>query len=75
VMPSTVVMSMEEHGAIAGTAAALGGTLHFVAGILVMGILSAFASGAPLPMLWGIAGSAAVSCGLAWLTLRRPRAG
>jgi DHA1 family bicyclomycin/chloramphenicol resistance-like MFS transporter len=75
VMPSTVVMSMEEHGAIAGTAAALGGTLHFVAGILVMGVLSAFASGAPLPTLWGIAGSAAVSCGLAWLTLRRPRAG
>jgi MFS transporter, DHA1 family, multidrug resistance protein len=71
VIPATMVLSMEEHGAIAGTASALGGTLHFVAGIAVMAMLSPFADGNPLPMLWGIAGSAATAFLLAMLTLRR----
>ncbi|MDB5899729.1 MAG: Bcr/CflA family drug resistance efflux transporter, partial [Ramlibacter sp.] len=47
VVPATMVLSMDQHGAIAGTASALAGTLQFVAGILVMGLLSAFASGDP----------------------------
>jgi DHA1 family bicyclomycin/chloramphenicol resistance-like MFS transporter len=71
VVPATMVLSMEEHGAIAGTASALGGTLHFVCGVLVMGLLSPFANGAPVPMLLGIAGSAALACVLTWGTLRR----
>ena len=70
VVPATMVLSMEEHGSIAGTASALGGTLHFVAGIAVMGLLAPFANGAPAPMLAGIAGSAVLACGLAWGTLR-----
>jgi len=70
VIPATMVLSMEEHGTIAGTASALGGTLHFVAGILVMGLLSPFANGDPLPMLWGIAGSAVVALVLTRVTLR-----
>jgi len=71
VVPATMVLSMEEHGQIAGTAAALGGTLHFVAGITVMALVSPFANGDPVPMLWGIAGSAALALVLALLTLRR----
>ena len=71
VIPATMVLSMEEHGEIAGTASALGGTLHFVAGILVMGLLSPFANGDPVPMLWGIAGSAVIAFALAMVTLRR----
>jgi DHA1 family bicyclomycin/chloramphenicol resistance-like MFS transporter len=71
VVPATMVLSMEEHGAIAGTASALGGTLHFVCGVVVMGLLSPFANGAPVPMLLGIAGSAALACVLTWGTLRR----
>lgn len=71
VIPATMVLSMEEHGTIAGTASALGGTLHFAAGIAVMGLLAPFANGAPVPMLAGIAGSALLACGLAWGTLRR----
>jgi DHA1 family bicyclomycin/chloramphenicol resistance-like MFS transporter len=71
VVPATMVLSMEEHGTIAGTASALGGTLHFVAGIAVMGLLAPFANGNPLPMLAGIAGSALLACALAWGTLRR----
>jgi MFS transporter, DHA1 family, multidrug resistance protein len=72
VVPTSMVLSMEQHGAIAGTASALGGTLQFAAGIVVMGVLSPFANGDPIPMLLGIAGSAALSCALAWITLRRP---
>ena len=72
VVPASMVLSMEAHGAIAGTASALGGTLHFACGILVMGLLSAFANGDPVPMLAGIAGSAALACAFAWGTLRRP---
>jgi DHA1 family bicyclomycin/chloramphenicol resistance-like MFS transporter len=71
VVPATMVLSMEEHGTIAGTASALGGTLHFACGILVMGLLSAFANGDPVPMLVGIAGSAALALAFAWGTLRR----
>jgi DHA1 family bicyclomycin/chloramphenicol resistance-like MFS transporter len=71
VIPATMVLSMDAHGTIAGTASALGGTLHFVAGILVMGLLSPFANGNPVPMLWGIAVSAVVAFGLAMATLRR----
>jgi len=71
VVPATMVLSMEEHGAIAGAASALGGTLHFVCGIVVMGLLSTFANRDPVPMLAGIAGSAALACAFAWGTLRR----
>jgi MFS transporter, DHA1 family, multidrug resistance protein len=73
VVPATMVLSLEEHGTIAGTASALGGTLHFACGILVMGLLSVFASGDPIPMLAGIAGSAALACAFAWGTLRGSR--
>lgn len=72
VVPATMVLAMDDHGPIAGTASALGGTLHFACGILVMGLLSPFANGAPVPMLVGIAGSAALACAFAWGTLRRP---
>ena len=72
VVPASMVLSMEAHGAIAGTASALGGTLHFVCGILVMALLTPFANGAPVPMLVGIAGSAALACALTWGTLRGP---
>jgi DHA1 family bicyclomycin/chloramphenicol resistance-like MFS transporter len=72
VVPASMVLSMDDHGEIAGTASALGGTLHFACGILVMGLLSAFANGDPIPMLVGIAGSAALACAFAWGTLRAP---
>jgi DHA1 family bicyclomycin/chloramphenicol resistance-like MFS transporter len=71
VVPATMVLSMEEHGAIAGAASALAGTLHFVCGILVMGSVSLFANGDPVPMLAAIATSAALACAFAWGTLRR----
>ncbi|MGE4241520.1 multidrug effflux MFS transporter [Ramlibacter sp.] len=69
VIPSSMVLAMDRHGALAGTASALAGTLHFAVGIVVMGTVSLFANGAPVPMLLGIAGSALVSCVVAHLTL------
>jgi DHA1 family bicyclomycin/chloramphenicol resistance-like MFS transporter len=69
VVPASMVLAMDAHGQIAGTASALAGTLHFVCGILVMGLLGPFANGAPVPMLVGIAGSGALACAIAWRTL------
>jgi DHA1 family bicyclomycin/chloramphenicol resistance-like MFS transporter len=70
VIPATMVLSMDAHGPIAGTASALGGTLHFVAGIAVMAMVSPFANGDPVPMLVAIAGSAVLAFALAMATLR-----
>lgn len=74
VVPASMVLSLEEHGAMAGAASALAGTMHFVCGILVMGTVSAFGNGEPLPMLAAIAASAVTACGFAWGTLGRRRA-
>ena len=39
VIPTTSVLAMEEHGEIAGTAAALMGTLHMVTGVVAMTVV------------------------------------
>ena len=41
VIPSTMVLSLEEHGPIAGMASALGGTLQMVAGGVLIVVVSA----------------------------------
>jgi DHA1 family bicyclomycin/chloramphenicol resistance-like MFS transporter len=69
VIPTSTVLGMEEHGAIAGTASALMGTLQFLTGAVVVAILSPFANGTPLPMVTGIAGSALASLACCLLTL------
>ncbi len=71
VIPATMVLAMDAHGSIAGTASALAGTLHFAAGIAVMAALSPFANGGPVPMMLGIATSAVLAFALAMATLRR----
>ena len=73
VVPTSMVLSMERYGEIAGAASALGGTLHFAVGIAVMAVVSVFASGAPAPMLAGIAASACITFALAQATLGRPQ--
>jgi DHA1 family bicyclomycin/chloramphenicol resistance-like MFS transporter len=69
IIPTATVLAMEEHGAIAGTASALMGTLQFLTGAVVVAILGPFANGTPLPMLTGIAGSALASLACCLLTL------
>ena len=71
VIPSTMVLSLEEHGPIAGTASALGGTLQMVAGGLLIVVVSFFFDGTALPMVTAIAACAVAALILTRLTLRR----
>jgi len=74
VVPSTSVLAMDDHGAIAGTASALMGTLQLAIGALAMAVSGLFFDGTPLPMVAGIAICAATSFVLAQVTLSRRRA-
>ncbi len=73
VIPSTSVLAMDDHGAIAGTASALLGTLQFAIGALAMGVSGAFFDGTPVPMVAGIAICAIISFTVAQFTLGRSR--
>ena len=69
VIPTTSVLALEQHGAIAGTASALLGTLQMLTGAVVMAVVGLFTDGRPLPMVAGMAGGALVAVLLTWLTL------
>jgi DHA1 family bicyclomycin/chloramphenicol resistance-like MFS transporter len=69
VIPTTSVLALEKHGAIAGTASALLGTLQMLFGAAAMGIVSLFATGKPLPMVVGMATGALIGVLLTWITL------
>ena len=69
VIPSASVLALDRHGAIAGTASALMGTLQMMGGALAMGIVSLFANGKPLPMVAGMAAGSLIGVTLTWLTL------
>ncbi len=71
VIPTTSVLAMEEQGEIAGTAAALMGTLHMVTGVIAMTLSGLFANGKPLPMMTAIAICAAMALLLTLVTLKR----
>ncbi len=74
VVPSTLVLALDDHGRIAGTAAALLGTLQMLLGASVTAVVSLFADGSPVPMVAAIAGCGGMAATLAWLTLG-PRSG
>jgi DHA1 family bicyclomycin/chloramphenicol resistance-like MFS transporter len=69
VVPATSVLALEAHGAIAGTASALMGTLQFVTGAVVMGVVGRFVDGSAFPMVAAIAGCALAALVIAWRTL------
>lgn len=69
VIPTASVLALEEHGAIAGTASALMGTLQMLCGAVAMGVVGLFANGQPLPMVVGMAAGALTGVALTWLTL------
>jgi DHA1 family bicyclomycin/chloramphenicol resistance-like MFS transporter len=69
VLPTTAVLSLENHGTIAGTASALMGALQFVVGGAVMAVSGIFVNGAPKPMVIGIAISALIALAIARVTL------
>ncbi|HEY9133375.1 MAG TPA: multidrug effflux MFS transporter [Dyella sp.] len=73
VIPSTAVLALDEHGKIAGTASAMMGTMQFVVGAIVVGVIGRFFNGTALPMVAGIAGCALIAFTLAQVTLRHRR--
>ncbi len=70
VIPTTMVLALEEHGPIAGMASALGGTLQMVAGAVAIVIVSFFFDGTTMPMVTAIAACGVGAFVLARLTLR-----
>lgn len=70
VIPSTMVLSLEDHGPIAGMASALGGTLQMITGAVMIVAASVFFNGTALPMVATIAVCAVAAFILTRLTLR-----
>jgi len=69
VIPTTSVLALESHGAIAGTASALLGTLQMLTGALMMGLAGLFTDGRPLPMVLGMTAGPLIALALTWGTL------
>lgn len=71
VIPTSAVLALEDHGAIAGTASALMGTLHFATAAVAMVVTSVFFDGTALPMAGGIALCAVLAFVLTQATIGR----
>ena len=69
VVPTTSVLALDDHGEIAGAAAALMGTLQLVMGAVVIVVMSTVVDGTARPMLGGMALAALASWGLTRWTL------
>ncbi|MCW8125287.1 multidrug effflux MFS transporter [Microbulbifer halophilus] len=74
VVPTSMVLSLDDHGPIAGTAAALGGALQMLTGAVAIVLSSLVFDGTPLPLVASIAICALLALGLSLLTLRRSAA-
>ena len=70
VIPTVMVLALDDHGAEAGLASSLGGTLQMVAGGVIVAIAAPFLDGTALPMLITIALCAVMAFALSRLTLR-----
>lgn len=70
VIPTTMVMALDEHGDIAGLASSLGGTLQMLAGGAMIALSAPFFDGTVVPMLAAIAVCGVASFVLARLVLR-----
>ena len=71
VIPTTMVLALDDHGPIAGIASALGGTLQMVTGGLMIVVASLVYDGTPLPMVTLIALLAVSTVTVAVATLGR----
>lgn len=74
VIPTAMVMALEEHGPIAGLASSLGGTMQMLAGGAMIAVASPFFDGSVTPMLGAIATCAALALVLALVVARLPSA-
>jgi DHA1 family bicyclomycin/chloramphenicol resistance-like MFS transporter len=73
VIPTTMVMALDEHGDIAGLASSLGGTLQMVAGGVMVTLTAPFFDSTARPMIGAIAVCAVLSLVVALSTLHRVR--
>ena len=71
IIPTTMVVALDEHGDIAGLASSLGGTLQMVTGGVMISLTSLFFDGAALPMVAAIALCALCALALALMVLPR----
>lgn len=71
VIPTTMVMALDDNGDMAGLASSLGGTMQMLAGGVVVLATGPFFDGTALPMVLAIAACALVSLGLAVAVLAR----
>lgn len=70
VVPTSMVLSLEDHGPIAGTAAALGGTLQMMLGAVAIAVVSLVFDGTPIMLAGAIALCSLFAVGLSIMTLR-----
>lgn len=70
IMPTAMVLSLEEHGPIAGAAASLGGTIQMLTGAAGMIIGGVVYNGTPIPMLAVMGGAAALAFFLSIVLVR-----
>lgn len=74
IIPTTMVMALDEHGDIAGLASSLGGTLQMLAGGAMIALSGPFFDGTATPMLGAIALCGWLALALSRLALARPQA-
>ena len=72
VIPTAMVMALDEHGPIAGLASSLGGTMQMLAGGVMIAAASPFFDGSVTPMLGAIALCAGLALVLALVVARLP---
>ncbi|MEX2520345.1 MAG: multidrug effflux MFS transporter [Paracoccaceae bacterium] len=70
VIPTTMVMALDDHGEIAGLASSLGGTLQMLTGGMMIIVASPFFDGTATPMIAVIALCGVIAFGLTLPTLR-----
>ncbi|GGW21544.1 Bcr/CflA family drug resistance efflux transporter [Gemmobacter lanyuensis] len=74
VIPTAMVMALDDHGDVAGLASSLGGTLQMLAGGVMIALTGPFFDGSVLPMLAAIALCGALALMLAGVVARLPAA-
>jgi len=73
-MPTIMVLALEDHGAIAGTAASLMNTVQLMIGAAAIGISGALMDGTPQPMIYGITGAALATLVCTVVTFKKKQA-
>ncbi|WP_375172619.1 multidrug effflux MFS transporter [Pseudooceanicola sp.] len=73
VIPTTMVLALDDHGDIAGLASSLGGMLQMLAGGVMITATGPFFDGTATPMLLAIALCGMLAAGLCWAVLGKDR--